>query len=168
MRTMGLAAILLLGCKHQGVAAQEAALASGKPLIDLPSLVHKSPDKVAAVLGQPTKIVKITDDFRLMPGDDRFYKPKSTEKEVIVRFHRKSAIYFQVELPKAVKDPMQALQLVGLKPTSDPYITAPTAKRWRDEIGGVVWKDVSATSGGDFSAADFGYSKVMATVADAP
>lgn len=168
VRLVALSAIVLLGCAPQGPAAQDAATASGKPLVDIPSLIHKSPDQIAAVLGQPTKVVKITDDFRLMPGSDNYYKPKAAGEDVIVRFHRKSAIFIEIDLPKPVNDPLVALQLAGLKPVSKPYITAPTAQRWRDDIGGVVWKDVSATSGGGIPAAQAGYTKVMATAADAP
>lgn len=156
-------ALLLLGCVQKSSLAQDAAMAAGKPLIDIPKLVNKSPDQVAALLGKAVAVVKIKDDFSLMPGDDRTYKPSTTGKEVAIRFHRKKAIYFDVILPKPVKDPRTALHLVGLNPTSLPYLDVPTATRWRDAVNGFAWKDISVISHGGGKVAN-GYDEVMATL----
>lgn len=160
-----LAALILLGCAPLGGAsAQDAAVAAGKPIIDISKLANKDPDQVAAVLGTPFRVVKIKDDFNLMPGDDRYYKPKMTGKVVGVRFHRRKAVYFDIQLPKAVKDARAALALVGLKPTDNPYLDVRTATRWRDEISGFVWKDVSAIHTGSSDVGRLGYDQIFATL----
>ncbi len=163
LRLYGIAAIILLGCRPQGGgAAQDAAVASGKPLFDITKLVNKSPDQVAAVLGKAVKVIKIKDDFTLMPGDDRAYKPDLTGRESMVRFHRKKAIYFDIIFAKPVKDPRTALRLLGLNPTSAPYLDVATATRWRDEVNGLNWKSISVTNSKGGRVADSGYDEVFA------
>ena len=165
LRLYGIAALILLGCRPQGGGvAQDAAIASGKPLIDLTKLVNKSPDQVAAVLGKAIKVIKIKDDFSLMPGDDRAYKPDVTGKEMMVRFHRKKAVYFDVIFAKTVKDARAALRLLGLTPTSAPYLDVDTATRWRDDVNGFTWKDISVTNSKGGHVADIGYDEVFATL----
>ena len=166
LRNYGLAALVLLGCTPQasGGSAQDAAIAAGKPLIDIPKLVNKNPDQVAAVLGSAVKVIKIKDDFSLMPGDDRTYKPAVTGKEALVRFHRKKAVYFDITFAKPIKDPRTALHLLGLNPTSTPYLDVATATRWRDEVSGFTWKDISVVNSKGGHVADVGYDEVFATL----
>jgi hypothetical protein len=167
IRLYGIFALILLGCRQPGGAAQDAAIAAKKPLIDISKLVNKSPDQVAAVLGKATRVIKIKDDFNLMPGDDRAYKPAATGQETMVRFHRKKAVYFDIILAKPLKDPRAVLRLLGLNPTSAPYMDISTATRWRDEISGFTWKDVSVVHTRSANVTDFGYDEVLATLEQA-
>ena len=132
--------------------------------VDLPSLVGKDPNFVEAQLGKPTTVSTTAGD----PEETCVYSPSRSTKTVTVFFRNKRAYYFEVVLPTPAKDAKEALRLVGIDVSnSQPYVDIATATRYRDQISGVIWKDVSATSSSSAPVKTMGYDLVLATAAEA-
>jgi hypothetical protein len=108
-----------------------------------------------------------------MPGEVREYDLGPREdptaksgRRGAVRFYKNRAVYFEIELPRTVKDPREALKEVGLDASNaGAYIEVPTATRWRGEIGGLIFKDVSAVGANGGRVSNVGYSQVFAALA---
>jgi hypothetical protein len=162
--------VLLVGCSVIAVACGSKPTARS---VDITQLAFKDASTVDSLLGKPTRILPTLGTPDEMPGEVREYDLGPREgvaakggRRGAVRFYKNKAVYFEIDLPKPVKDPREALKEVGLDASNaGAYLEVPTATRWRGEISKLIFKDVSAVGANGGRVANVGYSQVFAALA---
>jgi hypothetical protein len=100
-------------------------------VLDLPSIIGKSPHEVEIVTGKPKKLTKITSYLDQMPGEFRESEIKGSKLGLTV-------YGLMIRFAAGVD--------VGDAP---PAVVAPAATRWKGVFNGIAFKDVSALKMGD-------------------
>lgn len=112
-------------------------------VVSLPAIIDQPAAAVNKVLGKPRKTTKITSSPEQMPGEFRDYERDGTE-EIVVRFHRGTAVHVTVYLSTPAATAREALAMAGLDEERAALETYPAAEKWMGLVGGTAFNNVRA------------------------
>jgi hypothetical protein len=113
--------------------------------LDVTKAFYASPKALDAIFGKPTARTKISSGGDRTPGEYREYEFGPLKKHVLARIFKGQCVMVQLELPDSFADPVEAVQSVGVDPSSvSPMAEAPLATRWTAKLGDFIFKEVSA------------------------